>query len=281
MSDTPPTPPASPASPAPAAPTGPPTVTVERLESVATVWLNRPQVHNAFNEALIEELTAHLQMLNGDASVSVVVLAGRGRSFCSGADLEWMRRMAGFSAAHNLRDATALAHMLHTLASLSKPTVARVQGFALAGGTGLVAACDIAVASDDAHFGTTEVRFGLLPATISPYVIDAIGARATRRYFLTGERIDAATALRLGLVQEVCPAAVLDERVGAIVQNLRLGAPGALAACKQLVRDVAGRPLTPELIADTSHRIATARWSPEAKEGIAAFFEKRPPDWQR
>lgn len=257
------------------------TLEIERDGAVATIWLNRPDVHNAFDENVIAELTLALREVDIDASVRVVVLAGRGKSFCAGGDLGWMRRMAGFSREENLRDAGALAEMLRTLANLSKPTLARVHGSALAGGTGLVAACDIAIATPEAKFGTTEVRLGLVPATISPYVIRAIGARAAQRYFVTGERFDAAEALRLGLVHEVCAAAELDARIGQLADALLAGAPAAVAACKRLIADVAGRPVDAALIEDTSRRIADARGGDEAREGISAFFEKRLPGWRR
>jgi methylglutaconyl-CoA hydratase len=246
---------------------------------IATLWLNRPQRHNAFDEDLIQALTGALRQVEQDPAVRVVVLAGRGRSFCAGGDLAWMRRMADHDFDDNLRDAGALAEMLRTLATLAKPTVARVQGAALAGGTGLVAACDIAIAESSAVFGTTEVRLGLVPATISPYVIGAIGARAAQRYFLTGERFDAEAARALGLVHEVVSADALDARVDQIASALLAGAPTAAAAIKHLVADVAGQPIDARLIALTCQAIAQARASQDAREGIAAFFDKRAPSW--
>ncbi len=254
-------------------------IQIEHAGAVATLWLDRPTVHNAFDEHLIGAITDGLRALEDDDRVRVVVLAGRGKSFCAGGDLAWMRRMAGFSEAENLADAGRLAEMLRTLAELSKPTIARVHGAALAGGTGLVAACDIAVASEHASFGTTEVRLGLVPATIGPYVIRAIGARAAQRYFLSGERIDAREALRLNLVHELCTADELDARVAAIAQALLAGSPDALHACKQLVAALTNQPLTPQLIDDTCRRIAIARAGADAREGIAAFFDKRKPAW--
>jgi methylglutaconyl-CoA hydratase len=258
---------------------GEPDVLIERKGAVATLWLNRPEVHNAFDEVLVASVTQRLRVLDADSSVRVIVLAGRGKSFCAGADLGWMRRMASFSVAANRQDASHLAEMLRTLATLSKPTIARVHGAALAGGTGLVAACDIAVATPRASFGMTEVRLGLLPATISPYVIAAIGARAARRYFLSGERIDALEATRLGLVHVVVEEEALNSEIERFVDVLLLGAPGAQTQCKDLVRDFAHRPLTERLIDESSRRIATVRASAEAREGIAAFFEKRDPTW--
>lgn len=253
-------------------------IVIER--GIATVWLNRPDVHNAFDEHVIAELTQALRALDADATVRVVALAGRGKSFCAGGDLGWMRRMAGYGRDENLRDAGALAEMLRTLATLSKPTLARVHGAALAGGTGLVAACDIVVATPNASFGTTEVRLGLVPATIGPYVIRAIGVRAAQRYFLTGERFGAAEAQRLGLVHEVVEADALDTRIGELVDALRAGGPNALAAAKRLLADVVDRPIDESLIAYTSTAIADARGGAEAREGIAAFFDKRQPSWR-
>jgi methylglutaconyl-CoA hydratase len=257
-----------------------PNLQIEHDGAVATLWLNRPEVHNAFDEHLIAALTDAVCALEADAAVRVIVLAGRGKSFCAGGDLDWMRRMADFSHAENLQDAGALAMMLSTLAQCVKPTIARVHGAALAGGTGLVAACDIAVATPHATFGTTEVRLGLIPATISPYVIRAIGARAAQRYFLTGERLDAAQALQLGLVHEVCETESLDTRIGDLAESLLAGAPLAQSSCKRLVQQVASQPIDAVLIHDTTARIAAARDSDEAREGIAAFFAKRAPHWR-
>jgi methylglutaconyl-CoA hydratase len=252
---------------------------IERHGCIATIWLNRPHVHNAFDEHMIAELTRTLGILDGDGSVRVVVLAGRGKSFCAGGDLDWMRRMSGFSEAENLRDAGALAEMLRVLSTLSKPTIARVHGAALAGGLGLVAACDIAVAAPTASFGTTEVRLGLIPATISPYVINAIGARAARRYFLTAERFDAEEARRLGLIHLVSPSESLENRTSELAAALLAGGPAALCASKRLIQDVAGRVVDEALISMTVKGIAEMRAAQEAREGIAAFFEKRKPTW--
>lgn len=254
-------------------------VELECADGVARVWLNRPELHNAFDEPLIARLSEILLRLDADDGVRVVVLGGRGRSFCSGADLSWMRRMAGFTQEENLRDAGALAGLLSVLHRLRKPTIARVHGAALAGGTGLVAACDIAIATPDATFGMTEVRIGLIPATISPYVIRAIGARATQRYFLTAERFGADQALRLGLVHEVCAADALDARIAEVVAALLAGGPQSIAASKTLIADVAGRPIDDDLVEETSRRIAAARCGGEARMGIAAFFDKRPAPW--
>jgi methylglutaconyl-CoA hydratase len=246
---------------------------------VATVTLARPDVHNAFNETLIADLAAALRALDADSAVRAVVLAGSGRSFCAGADLNWMKRMAGYGHAENVADAMALAAMLHTLATLAKPTIARVHGAAFGGGVGLVAACDIALAAHGATFSLSEARLGLIPATISPYVIEAIGARAARRYFLTAERFDAAEALRIGLVHETVAADALDARIAALLDALRAAGPQAQAAAKALIRAVAHRPIDAAVIADTAERIASARASAEGREGVAAFLGKRRPAW--
>lgn len=248
-------------------------------DGVATLTLARPGVHNAFDEALIARLSAHLAALDADPAVRVVVLAGEGRSFCAGADLDWMRRMAEFGHAENLADAQALAAMLHALDTLGKPTIARVHGAAFGGGVGLVAACDIAIAADTAQFALSEARLGLIPATISPYVIEAIGARAARRYFLTAERFSAAEAQRIGLVHEVVAADLLDARIATLVALLREAGPAAQRESKWLVRDVAGRPIDAGLIATTAERIADVRASSEAREGVAAFLARRKPAW--
>ena len=204
-------------------------VQIERAGSVATLWLNRPDKHNAFDEHLIAAITEGLRALCDDATVRVVVLAGRGKSFSAGGDLDWMRRAAGFGFEQNLADANALATMLRTLAELPKPTIARVHGAALGGGMGLACACDIAVASEAAVFATSEVRFGLIPATIGPYVLRAIGARQCQRYFQSAERIDATRALQIGLVHEVVGAAALDPKIAEITASLAVGGPQAQA----------------------------------------------------
>ena len=255
------------------------TIEIEIADGVATLWLNRPEVRNAFNETTIAELDAAFVALAADEAVRAVVLAGRGTAFCAGADLNWMKKMAGFGFEENRADAVALAHMLHRLYSLPKPTLARVHGPAFAGGMGLVCACDIAIASTEAQFRLSEVRIGLTPATISPYVINAIGERAARRYFLTAEAFDAMEALRIGLVHEAVAPGVLDERVAHVTGQLTQGGPSALSASKELIAAVARSPLDAGLIADTAVRIATARASAEGKEGVRSFLEKRRPDW--
>jgi len=255
------------------------TLEIELNGPVATIWMNRPDLHNAFDEILIAELTAACVALDDDADVRVVVLAGRGKSFSAGADLNWMKRATNNGLDDNLNDARALAHMLRTLAEMNKPTIARVQGAALGGGMGLAAACDIAVASTKAVFATSEVRFGIIPSAISPYVLRAIGARQAYRYFQSAERIDAVRAREIGLVHEAVDPEQLDARVREIVAALLQGGPLAQAAAKNLIRSVNNQPINDILIEETAHRIAHLRATPEAQEGIAAFLDKRQPNW--
>lgn len=256
------------------------TLELERNGPIATVWMNRPELHNAFNETLIAELTRAFVVLDSDDSVRVVILAGRGPSFSAGADLTWMRRAADYSEEKNRADALALARMLKTLYRMQKPTIARVHGPAYGGGTGLTAACDMALAADSAMFALSEVRLGLIPATIGPYVADAIGWRQARRYFLSAERIDAALARQLGLVHEISPAEQLDARIGKLVQELCKGAPTAQAEAKLLLADLRdGSPLDDALLEKTAWQIARVRTQPEAREGLSAFMDKRPPNW--
>lgn len=260
-----------------AAPAEPCDVTIRN--AVAIVTLNRPDVHNAFDETLIARLTEIFTGLDDDPDVRAVVLLGAGRSFCAGADLNWMRRMAAFDHAENLADANALAAMLRTLYALSKPTIARVHGAAFGGGIGLVAACDIAIAAQDTTFALSEARLGIIPATISPYVMEAIGARQARRYFLTGERFTAAEAFRIGLLHDIVPLAELDDRVNEMLGALMVAGPAAQLECKALIRGVAHRSIDADLITGTALHIADVRASPEGKEGVAAFLEKRKPAW--
>ena len=255
------------------------TLRTETAHGVARVIMNRPQVHNAFDEHLIGELTSELRHLDHDAEVRVVVLAASGTSFSAGADLNWMKRMAVYSEADNLRDAVALAGLMRTLHGMRKPTVARVQGPAYGGGVGLVACCDIAVAASDATFSLSEVRLGLIPSVVSPYVIAAIGERAARRFFLTAERFDATEAKLSGLIHEVAHADKLDDTIGRIIGYLLQGGPHAQAAAKELIADVANRPVDDGLMEDTARRIAGIRVTAEGKEGVNAFLEKRPPSW--
>jgi len=252
---------------------------IELTGPVATIWMNRPDLHNAFDELLIAELTAACIALDEDKDVRVVVLAGRGKSFSAGADLNWMKRAANNGLADNLNDARALARMLRTLAEMKKPTIARVQGAALGGGMGLAAACDIAVAATKAVFATSEVKFGIIPSAISPYVLRAIGARQATRYFQSAERISAERAREIGLVHECVDLEQLNAKVGEIADSLLQGGPLAQAAAKDLIRAVAGQPVNETLVEETAHRIAHLRATPEAREGIAAFLDKRSPAW--
>jgi len=246
---------------------------------VATVTLARPEVHNAFDDALIARLTETFRRLGADDTVRVVVLAAEGRSFSAGADLTWMKRIAGYSRAENLTDARALADMLDTIDRCPKPTLAVVQGTAMAGGVGLIAACDIAIASARATFALSEVRLGLIPATIGPYVVTAMGPRACRRYFLTGERFDAETALRLGLIHDLVSPEDLEPAARRLTETLLAAGPQAQQAAKALIRTVAFRTPDPALRDDMAARIADIRASTEGREGIAAFLDKRPPAW--
>ena len=248
-------------------------------DAVATITLNRPDVHNAFDETLIASLTAAFVSLDDNPDVRVVVLAAAGRSFCAGADLTWMKRMAGFGREENLADAQALATMLRALYALSKPTIARVTGAAYGGGVGLVAACDIALGVPDATFALSEAKLGLIPATIGPYVIEAIGARRARRYFLTAERFGAEEARAMGLLHEVVAREALDARIAVLVELLKAAGPAAQLECKALIRGVAHRPIDDDVIAGTAAHIAAVRASPEGREGVAAFLERRRPSW--
>ena len=255
------------------------TLVIENTDKVATIWMNRPEVFNAFNEQLIADLTDACRMLDMDPAVRVVVLAGRGKHFSAGADLNWMRRAAEGSETDNLEDARRFARMLQALSGLSKPTIARIQGAALGGGTGLAAACDMAVASEDAVFSTSEVKFGIIPAVISPYVLRAIGPRQALRFFQTAERISASRALALGLVSEVTPVDALDAGVAALIEPLLAGAPSAQKAAKDLIEAIKGRPIDEDTLEDTARRIARQRATAEGRDGVAAFLDKRPPAW--
>jgi methylglutaconyl-CoA hydratase len=256
------------------------TIEIERRAAgIGVVWLNRPDLRNAFNDTMIAELTSAFRALGADAGVRAVVLAGRGPVFCAGADLHWMKRMAGYTFEQNYEDALGLARMLDALRTLRKPTVARVHGHVFAGGMGLVAACDIAVAARGAEFCISEAKLGLIPAVISPYVIAAMGERAARRYMLTAERFGADEAHRIGFVQACVDADALDPTIDGLMAHLLAGGPAAHAATKDLIRAVAGRPVSEDLIADTATRIAVTRASDEGKEGIQSFLEKRKPAW--
>jgi methylglutaconyl-CoA hydratase len=248
-------------------------------DHVATVTLNRPELHNAFDDALMQALTTRFRALADDANVRVIVLAAAGKSFSAGADLGWMRRMAGYSYAENLADAGLLGDMLEAIHMAPQPVIARVQGAAFGGGVGLVAACDIALGTERASFCLSEVKLGIVPAMISPYLVQRIGPGAARRYSLTAERFDAATAQRLGLLAEVYPdEAALDAGLAAVCAQLKQNGPAALAACKALYDAVAGAPAT--LREETQRRIAEIRVSTEGQEGLTAFLAKRSPIWQ-
>ena len=246
---------------------------------VATVTLNRPEVRNAFNDEVIAEVTAVFNQLGERAEVRCIVLAANGTAFCAGADLNWMKQMALYTREQNRDDAAALAQMLRVVYRCPKPTIARVQGDVYAGGTGLVAVCDMAVSVDTAGYCLSEVKLGLIPATISPYVIRAMGARAAHRWFLTAERFDAAEALRIGFVHQVVPAAGLDAAVAALAQHLVNAGPQAVKLCKALVQDVAGHEISNGLIDRTVEGIADVRVSEEGREGIQSFLGKRKPNW--
>ena len=246
---------------------------------VACITLTQPEVRNAFSDEVIAELTAAFLEVGARAEVRAVVLAAEGPAFCAGANLNWMRRMADYTRDENLADAAKLAEMLRVIYACPKPTIARIQGDVYAGGLGLVAACDMAVAVDTAGFCLSEVKLGLIPATISPYVIRAMGARAAYRYFLTAERFDAAEALRIGFVHEVVAADALDAKVEALLKALTSASPNAVRACKKLVIDVAEREINAQLIAATVESIADIRSSDEGKEGVQSFLQKRKPNW--
>jgi len=248
---------------------------------VATLTLNRPEKHNAFDDRMITDLLQALDNIGKDKSVRVLVLRAAGKSFCAGADLDWIRRMADYDFAQNLADARRLAQLMYRLNRLHKPVIARVQGASYGGGVGLIACCDIAIASDNAIFSLSEVRLGLIPSVISPYLIAAIGSRAARRYFLSGECFDAARALQLSLVHEVVEPESLDARLEQCIDALLNSGPSAQAAAKELIEQVQGRAIDESLIEETARRIAEVRASDEAREGLTAFLEKRKPDWNR
>ena len=255
------------------------TLTLGVRDAIATVTLSRAEVRNAFNETMIAELAARFAQLSDDPAVRVVVLAATGKAFCAGADLNWMKKMAGYSDAENRADAMQLATMLRTIYTCSKPVVARVHGDCYAGGMGLVAACDIVIASREAGFCLSETRLGLIPATISPYVIAAMGVHAARRYFISAERFDAAEAHRIGFVHEVVAADALDSTIAALTATLAANSPNAMKETKRLIRDVAGQMIDDALVADTAERIAMIRASDEGRDGIRSFLEKKKPKW--
>ena len=255
------------------------TLDVQRSGPVARVFLNRPEVRNAFNDGVITELTQTFTALAADSTLRCIVLGGHGKAFCAGADLNWMRAMAGYSWEQNRADAQALAEMLWTLYSCPLPIVGRVHGDCYAGGLGLAAVCDVLVAAEGVNFCLSEAKLGLLPATIGPYVVKAMGEQAARRWFVTAERFSAAQAHAMGFVHECVAPDALDAKVDEIVAALVANGPMAVRACKSLVQDVAGRAIAAELRADTARRIADIRASDEGREGIASFLGKRAPNW--
>ncbi len=262
-------------------PTAAPTLDIRRPSPfVAEVWLNRPEVRNAFNEQVIAELTQAFSTLGADPQLRAIVLGGHGKAFCAGADLNWMKAMAGYSWAENHADASGLAQMLWTLYSCPVPIVGRVHGDCYAGGVGLAAVCDVLVAAEGVHFCLSEARLGLLPATIGPYVLKALGEQASRRYFTTAERFSATQAQALGFVHACVPPEALDAQVAELVAALVANGPAATRACKRLVQDLAGRPIDAALRDDTARRIADIRASDEGREGVAAFLGKREPAWR-
>lgn len=255
------------------------TLEIDTGGGVARIWLNRPEVRNAMNATLIAELGAAIDAANADESVRVILLGGRGKGFCAGADLHWMGSGRTMAPDENRADAGGLAAAMRRLYEGPKPSVARIHGACFAGGMGLATACDIAIAGDDARFCLSEVRIGLIPAMISPYVIKAIGEHNARRYMLSAEVFDAAEAFRIGFVSELVPAGGLDARVDAMLAQLLSASPQAIDATKQLIRAVSGRRIDDALTLDTAERIARARTTDDAAEGIASFFEKRKPRW--
>lgn len=249
-------------------------------DSVGILTLNKADRHNAFDDVLVDNIISGLIELEDNPQVRVVVLSSTGKNFCAGADLNWMKRAAGFTAEESLRDANKLALLMSTLDELSKPTIARVQGPAYGAGVGLIAACDIAVATYDALFALTEVKLGLLPSVISPYVLAAIGERYCRRYMLSAERFSAAEAYRIGLLHEIVPGEEqLDDAIGEIIDSLLKGGPHAQAECKTLIRVISGQPIDESTIEETVQRITRVRSSPEGVEGLSAFLDKRTANW--
>ena len=246
---------------------------------VATLTLNRPVIHNAFDDALIREVTTALRDLEKNIELRALVLASTGSSFSAGADLQWMKRMSSASMEANQRDAEELSGMLRRLQLFPRPTIAVVQGAAYGGGVGLIAACDIAIASELASFSLSEVKLGLIPSVIGPYVIAAIGERQARRYFLSAEKFTSAEALRIGLVHEVVAPDAMARTLEKVTDSILLGGPKAQVAAKRLINDIAGKPIGPDMLDDTARRIAAIRSSDEGKEGVAAFLEKRKPNW--
>jgi len=248
-------------------------------QGIATVTLNNPEKHNAFDDAIIKQLTDIFNDISQRDDISIMILASNGKSFSAGADLGWMKRMAGYSYEDNLKDANALAQMLKALNFLPQTTIAKIQGAAFGGAVGLASCCDIVIASTKASFCLSEVKLGLIPATISPYVVDAIGLKASRRYFQTAERFFADKAQQIGLVDEMVAPEELTDEVNAMVAKLLANGSQARRQAKKLSQDVAFQTINENLLKDTSERIASIRVSTEGQEGLTAFFEKRAPNW--
>jgi methylglutaconyl-CoA hydratase len=256
------------------------TLRIDRSGPVARVWLDRPQVRNALNGVLIRELAAAFASLSAeDTGVRAIVLGGSGKAFCAGADLAFMREVGSYTWEQNRADAEVLAEMLWTMYRCPIPVVARIHGDCYAGGLGLASVCDIRIAADMATFCLSEARLGLLPATISPYVVRAMGEQAAKRYFVTAERFGAAEAKAMGFAHEICAPEQLDAKVDAVVAAIVANGPMATRACKQLVHDVAAHEIKPALRAETARRIADIRASAEGREGVQSFLEKRKPAW--
>jgi methylglutaconyl-CoA hydratase len=256
-------------------------IVTSKIDSRGVAWItiDNPDKHNAFDDQIIGQLTQAFSAIASNADARIMVLGSAGKSFSAGADLGWMQRMADYSYEENLRDSHALAEMLFTLNTMPQPTIARIQGAAFGGAVGLVSCCDIAIAAKPASFSLSEVKIGLVPATISPYVIAAIGERASRRYFTTAERFNAQTAQQLGLVSEVTEADDLNTKVEEIITALLTNSPAAIKAAKQLIFDISGKPINQPLIDQTCETIAAIRVSEEGQEGLKAFLEKRSPKW--
>jgi len=248
---------------------------------IALITMNRPKLRNAFNEEIIHEICESMGRLNSDTNVRAIALTGAGNAFSAGADLSMMQRAASYSSAENKDDARRLAHMLISIYDSPKPTIALVNGPAMGGGLGLIAACDIAVGVEEAFFALSEVRVGLIPAVISPFVLQAIGTRQARRYFISGERFDAVKAMEIGLLHQIVPANQLDEAAKHITGEILSCAPNAIIEAKQLIGKVAGAPIDAGLMNDVAERIAKRRTSAEGKEGVSAYLEKRTPSWIR
>ncbi|HEB28624.1 MAG TPA: enoyl-CoA hydratase/isomerase family protein [Porticoccus sp.] len=251
------------------------------FRGVATVTLSRPHTHNAFDGCMVDELTSAFETTMANPSARVMILAAEGKTFSAGADLAWMKRMGEYSYIENLKDAKNLAKMLKTLHEMPLPTIARIQGPAFGGALGLISCCDIAIAATKASFAFSEVKIGLIPATISPYIIEAMGSRAARRYFMTGEKFEAQQAVDLGLINEAVEETQLDNTIAQLITTLLENSPTAMHSAKQLVQDIGNRSINDELIKETCERIADIRQSKEGQEGLSAFLEKRKPHWRQ